>query len=223
MALNVAECDRMIEAAQGGNVKLGIAYYRHFYPVVDRAREIIASGEIGKPIMAQINAFEWFDPDPANPRRWLIEKAKSGGGPMFDFGCHRIEVLLNILGPISHTKAFLKTVLFDRLVEDTGVAVFEFERGACGTLSVTHAAREAQDTLHIFGSEGSLHVASLNEGKMVINTGAVERVELLPPAPNFHLPLIADFAQAVQDQREPKVDGHAGRAVAMIEAEICGA
>jgi hypothetical protein len=27
----------------------------------------------------------------------------------------------------------------------------------------------------------------------------------------------------VLDQREPKVDGHAGRAVAMIEAEIYGA
>jgi predicted dehydrogenase len=36
MALNVQECDRMIEACRANNVQLGIAYYRRFYPVIDR-------------------------------------------------------------------------------------------------------------------------------------------------------------------------------------------
>src|SRR6266496_1702739 len=35
MALNVAQCDRMIAACRANNVKLGIAYYRRFYPVSD--------------------------------------------------------------------------------------------------------------------------------------------------------------------------------------------
>src|SRR6266403_342225 len=35
MAMNVRECDQMIDACQSHNVKLGVAYYRHFYPVVD--------------------------------------------------------------------------------------------------------------------------------------------------------------------------------------------
>ena len=45
MGLNVAECDRMIAACAANNVKLSIAYYRHFYPVIARVKEIIASGE----------------------------------------------------------------------------------------------------------------------------------------------------------------------------------
>jgi predicted dehydrogenase len=32
-----------------------------------------------------------------------LSRNQSGGGPMLDFGCHRIEVLLNILGPITST------------------------------------------------------------------------------------------------------------------------
>ena len=62
MAMNVAECDEMIAACSENGVRLGVAYYRHFYPVIDRIRSLLASGEIGTPILAQMNAFEWFDP-----------------------------------------------------------------------------------------------------------------------------------------------------------------
>src|SRR6266576_6391271 len=60
MAMSVAECDRMIAAAGANQVKLGVAYYRHFYPMIERAREIVQSGKIGVPVIAQINAFELF-------------------------------------------------------------------------------------------------------------------------------------------------------------------
>src|SRR6202171_5873745 len=62
MAMNVRECDRMIAACRRRNVKLGVPYYRHFYPVVDRIKAIVKSGEIGTPVLAQINAFEQFNP-----------------------------------------------------------------------------------------------------------------------------------------------------------------
>src|SRR5258705_5743878 len=46
MALNVAECDQMIAACRANNVKLGVAYYRHFYPVIARIRDVTEAGEI---------------------------------------------------------------------------------------------------------------------------------------------------------------------------------
>jgi predicted dehydrogenase len=44
MAMNTAECDRMIAACEANGVRLGIAYYRHFYPVMRRMKELIGSG-----------------------------------------------------------------------------------------------------------------------------------------------------------------------------------
>lgn len=220
MAMNPGECDRMIAACHANKVKLGVAYYRHFYPVIERAKEIIQSGEIGEPVMAQINAFEYFNPPADHPRYWFVQKDRSGGGPMFDFGCHRIEVLTNILGPIGKVKAITSNVLFDRQVEDTTTALFQFERGTSGVLSVTHAARESQDTLDIFGSRGSIHVPILNAGTMRVTSDAGERVETHPPDANFHGPLIRDFAEAVINDREPAVGGATGRMVAQIEEEI---
>src|SRR2546423_8881601 len=104
----------MISACSENAVSLGVAYYRHFYPVIERIRRILASGEIGMPILAQVNAFEWFDPSASHPRRWLLERKLSGGGSMFDFGCHRIEVLSNLFGKINQVKSLLGNLLFDR-------------------------------------------------------------------------------------------------------------
>ena len=223
MAMSVSECDRMIAACRANKVKLGVAYYRHFYPVITRAREVIQSGTIGAPVLAQINAFESFDPAPDHPRYWFVRKEQSGGGPMFDFGCHRIEVLANLFGPIGKVSAITANVLLEREVEDTATALFQFERGACAVLSVTHAAREPQDTLHIFGAAGSIHVPVLNEGTMRITSEAGERIESLSPDPNLHAPLIKDFAEAVLNNREPAVGGETGRMVAKIEEEIYAA
>ncbi len=220
MAMNVSECERMVAACRANNVKLGVAYYRHFYPVIERIKETIQSGAIGVPVLAQINAFESFNPQTDHPRYWLLEKDRSGGGPMFDFGCHRIEVLINILGPVTQVGAMRANVLFERGVEDTATALFQFERGSCAVLSVTHAAREPQDTLDVFGSLGSIHVSALNEGTMQVTSDAGERVETHSPDANLHAPLITDFVHAVMNDREPAVTGEIGRAVAMIEEAI---
>jgi predicted dehydrogenase len=220
LAMNVSECDRMIAAARANHVKLGVAYYRHFYPVIRRTKELIASGEIGQPVIAQINAFEFFNPPSEHPRSWLLRKDRSGGGPMFDFGCHRLEVLTNIFGPVAKVSAQTARVVFEREVEDTATALFRFERGSVATLAVTHAAREPQDTLDIFGTQGSIHISNLNEGVMRVVCATGERCEMHPPNPNLHLPLIEDFVDAVINDREPLVNHETGRMVALIEEQI---
>ena len=220
MAMNVTECERMIDACRNNNVKLGIAYYRHFYPVIERVKNIIASGEIGDVVLAQINAFEFFNPSQDHPRYWLLKKEQSGGGPMFDFGCHRLEVLLNLFGSVKDIKSIVTNVVFNREVEDTTAALLKFDSGACATLTVTHATIEPQDTLDIFGTHGSLRIETLNKGEMKIIKSNESVVELHPPTPNIHQPLIEDFIDAVLTNREPKVNGETGKTVAKLEEEI---
>jgi predicted dehydrogenase len=220
MAMNPEECEQMIAVCEFEGVALGVAYYRRFYPAIRRIKEIIASGEIGKPVIAQINAFERFNPSPGGDRYWLLEKSKSGGGPMMDFGCHRLEILLNLFGPVERTTAVIGRALFDREVEDTCIAGFEFESGTQASLAVTHAAVESLDTLDIYCSAGSIHTAPLNRGEIRIVTAPGERTESHPPHANLHQPLIEDFTRAVLDGREPEVGGDVGRTVAMIEEDI---
>jgi predicted dehydrogenase len=220
MALNVADCDRMIAASRANGVTLGIAYYRHFYPVVRRIRSLLDEGAIGTPVLAQVDAFERFNPEPHEERHWFVRKAEAGGGPMFDFGCHRIEVLLSLFGDVASVTGLTANVVFSREVEDTAIATLQFVRGTCATITVTHAANEPQDSLRIFGTTGSIHVEKLNAGDLLLKQDGAERREALPPASNIHLPSIQDFVDAVAAGREPGVDGAIGRAVAAIESQI---
>ncbi len=223
MALDAAGCERMIAAARAHGVRLGVAYYRHHYPVIARLRELVSSGEIGEPVLAHAQAFELFDPGPDDPRAWLMRRRESGGGPMADFGCHRIEVLLDLLGPVAEVHGFPDNVRYrEREVEDTCVAHLRFRSGAVAVLAVTHAAAEPRDTLEVFGTRGSAHLGVLNRGALRIVTAAGPREERHPPHPNLHLPLVEDFVASIRDGREPQVTGKVGLEVARVMARIYG-
>ena len=223
MAMNAAECDAMIAACEANGVKLGIAYYRRFYPVLARVREVLASGEIGRPVVAQINSFEYVDLAPDDPRHWFLEKAKNGGGPMMDFGCHRLEVLTNLFGSVRRMSSLAANVEWkDREVEDTAVATLDFENGPIATVTVTHGANEHQDTLEIFGTEGSIHIPTLNRGDIRMVTKGGERSESHPNGTNTDEPLIADFTDAVLSNKKPSIGGDTGREIARLMDEIYG-
>lgn len=223
MALDVASCERMVDAARRNGVRLGVAYYRHHYPVVARVRSLLKEGVLGEPVLVQAQAFEGFDPPEGHPRRWLLNKSQSGGGPMFDFGCHRLEVLLDLLGPVAEVRGFTTNARYrDREVEDTAVAHLRFASGAQGLVSVSHAPREARDTLEVYGSHGSAHVAVLNSGVLRIVTEGGESTETLPPHANLHQPLVDDFVAAVKENRAPAVSGEVGLAVSRLLETLYG-
>jgi predicted dehydrogenase len=222
MAMTAAECDRMIAACRANGVTLGVAYYRRFYPAILRAKAVVESGEIGSPVFAQMNAFEWFAADRTHPRGWLLDRSRAGGGPMMDFGCHRLEVLVHLFGRARRVSALTANVVFDREVEDTAAAILEFERGPCATVAVSHCVHDRQDTLDVFGTRGSIRCALLNAGELRIIADGRERVETHAPAANAHLPLIEDFVDAIATRRDPAVNGDVGRHVSAIEDRIYG-
>jgi hypothetical protein len=57
---------------------------------------------------------------------------------------------------------------------------------------------------------------------MRIVTADGEREESHPPAANIHHPVIEDFVGAVLQDRQPRVGGEIGKAVAEVEEQIYG-
>src|ERR1035441_8934981 len=55
MALTYPEALAMQRASEDTRYTLGIAYYRRMYPKVDRARQLIEAGVIGRPVFLEDN------------------------------------------------------------------------------------------------------------------------------------------------------------------------
>jgi predicted dehydrogenase len=224
MALNHRDCRAMIRAGRRAGVRIGVAYYRRFYPVVRRMRELLRTGAIGKPALAEVLVAERFNPvGRSAPRRWLVQKERSGGGPMMDFGCHRLDLLLYLLGDIRAVRAELVNLLFrTRDVEDHATALLSFASGATGHVTASHCLAAPADRFVIRGTAGSLVAASLGSGTLEITTASGATREDLPPHANLHFPLVEDFNQAVLAGKDPLVSGEEGARTSRVLDRIYG-
>ncbi len=87
ISLTVAEAQKLIEARDRTEVKIGEAFMVRTHPQWLRAREIVRSGEIGE-LHSIMSAFSYFNRDPENIRNI----PDFGGGAVMDIGCYPITM-----------------------------------------------------------------------------------------------------------------------------------
>jgi 1,5-anhydro-D-fructose reductase (1,5-anhydro-D-mannitol-forming) len=152
MAMNAGECREMVEAARRRKVLLGVAHVFRFNQSVNKVRELIAKGAIGRPIFAR-SEFS-FLADPTHPRKWLYDANLAGAGPIFDVGVHCIDTLRYILrDEVMRVSTSAITDERSGNVESAASLTLEFSRGALGTVLVSYRA-EYRSPLEIVGETG---------------------------------------------------------------------
>ena len=131
MALNLAQCDRMIDAAAKNGVQL-LMHSKAGDPPIRKMREVIASGRLGRPI--QINSW--------NYKAWLnlprlpteLETAK-GGGIVFRQGSHQVDIVRTIGGGLIKSVRAITGRWHPRFdTEGNYTAFVEFTDGTPATL-----------------------------------------------------------------------------------------
>jgi len=195
MAMNEAEARTMVRAAEESGKKLGVAYYRRCYPKVQRAKQLIEQGMIGKPLVAELTNHMWFDG--SGSRSWLVDPAKAGGGPLFDIASHRIDVLNYLFGKPLRVKGQLSNVVHHYAVEDNATVMIEYESGVRGVVDVRWHSKVSRDECLIRGTEGEIEMSPLNGPDLIYPSGR----ESLPAHPNLHYPMIENFVDAVLEDK----------------------
>lgn len=190
MAMNYAEALNMVEAAEKSKRCFGVAYYRRCYPKVQRGLELIRQGAIGKPLMA----FATCHSQPPNEQRsWLLDPARAGGGPLYDIGSHRIDLLNYFFGKPLEVQACLSNVVHHFAVEDSATVLIKYASGVHAVVDVRWNSQVARDEFRIAGSEGMLDLTPLNGPRLASPAGE----ENLLPHSNLHFPCIENFVDAV--------------------------
>ncbi len=210
MALNAAQCRRMIVAAQKAGALLGVAQVFRFANSIARFRERVAGGEIGRPLLARA---EFCYPGEGHPRQWLYSREIAGGGVLADVGVHCIDVLRFVLNDeITQIGARAR---LDRPggVDVVSSLLLEFSRG---TLAVVQTStRTAYRTaLELVGDKGVLrsdNALSVDAPVRIerCHDGEIVDSERLSNADAFAVQLDA-FARAVEGNEKFLCPGEEG-------------
>ena len=192
MALNYAQACAIERAAYETDRTLGIAYYRRMYPKVDRARELLAAGAIGRPFLAEATCHDWFYPAGA-ARDWLIDPQRAGAGPLHDIATHRIDLMNYLFGKPVRAGGYASTLVHPIEVEDNATVWIEYASGVRGLVDVRWHSRVPRDEFRVRGTEGELNLTPLNGPELAWPGGQ----ESIAPHGNLHYPCIAEFVSAV--------------------------
>jgi 1,5-anhydro-D-fructose reductase (1,5-anhydro-D-mannitol-forming) len=152
MAMNAGEAQKMVDAARAGGVLLGVAHVMRFEQSVRWFRERIASGAIGKPVLARAT---FVAPLLTSPRTWINDPALATGGPLADIGVHCIDTLRYILNDEVKSVMAQANYVSHWVVEATGATLLQFTGGTLATVSVS-ARSPYQTLLEVIGETGIL-------------------------------------------------------------------
>jgi 1,5-anhydro-D-fructose reductase (1,5-anhydro-D-mannitol-forming) len=197
VAINYAQAESMAAAARDAQCILGIAYYRRLYPKLIRAKQLIAEGVIGQPVLVEANYHGWLEsPD----RGWLKHPDLAGGGPLYDVGSHRIDACNYLFGHPLRATGLLSNALHKLAVEDSATTLIEYTGGIHAVIDVRWNSRIQRDQFRIIGTQGELNLDTLNGPTLrILDAEGHLREEQLPPHANVHYPAIDNFVSAVLD------------------------
>jgi predicted dehydrogenase len=175
---------------------------------------------------------KWYRPPEYYAQsRWRGTWALDGGGALMNQGIHTVDLLLWLLGPVTRVRAATSTRLHRIEVEDTAVAILEFENGALGVIeAATSIYPGYARRVEVTGTEGTITI----EDDRVVRTdlrslpgqSAAVAVTTTESAASpvvsdaaAHQRIIADFVRGIQSGTSLACDAREGRkSVSVVQA-----
>ncbi|RDJ00280.1 gfo/Idh/MocA family oxidoreductase [Dyella solisilvae] len=204
MALDHAECEAIIRAGREANVPVFVAYYRRSLPRFQKVRELLFEQKvIGTPRIVNVVLHEPHHPryhDPAD-LPWHVRPDISGGGVFMDIGCHTLDILDWLFGPIASASGRASNQLGAYPVEDTVAMSFAFGNGLLGTGLWNFASYKYHDQIEVVGDQGRITFATFGDGPITVETkDGVQEHRVANPA-HIQQPLIETIVAELTGQK----------------------
>jgi predicted dehydrogenase len=206
---------RLVEAAEHAGVRLGVAYYRRFYPVLEALKAVTESGRLGTITTAQMvsRSYSISRPPADTPEAraaapWRTNTALAGGGTLTDVGSHRLDMLFWLLGDAVSVSATTERFETWADVEDQATVSIRFAGRASGHLDQSWCSRVPEDSIAVHGTHGTAFVPDLEGTTLTIQTGReTETIQAEPRSTFSHRPLVTDFVRALSEGRPLRCTG----------------
>lgn len=218
LALDLKDIDDTLDAVEKAGVKLQVGFNRRFDKSFRRVREIVQSGQIGRPCMLRIT-----DRDPEPPS---VAYARSSGGMFLDQTIHDFDMARFQIGEIEEIYAIGNVLVKPDLAEagdvDTDIVTLKFTNGAIGVIDNSRQAVYGYDQrLEVFGSDGSAEAN--NESQDTVVLGKKGYYQSAPPPYFFiqryapcYVDEVREFLECVREDKTPSITGEDGRMAVVL-------
>jgi UDP-N-acetyl-2-amino-2-deoxyglucuronate dehydrogenase len=241
VANTAARAKRIVEACRENRVLLSTPYLWRYHPVCREMKRVVDSGILGQIVgcegrCAAGGVHRYIEGNAA----WMLQRKKSGGGPMYNLGVHWIDLFRWLLkGEITQVVGKNVHVNTEYDVEDNSFALCTFDSGATLSLDISYTVPDSYPHgrdlyLSLRGTEGCLNYAPAFEGTrqtlFVCSNGPRfggaprKRIDFeLDAVPGYcgslGLEYVAEIAEDVRRRRQPQIGGDdAIQALRVVEA-----
>jgi predicted dehydrogenase len=155
---DAAESAAMLAAVEAAGVVHCCAFNYRFVPAVRRARDLLASGELGEVRHFRGTYRQSWGADREAAGVWRFDRNAAGGGALGDLASHVVDLARFLVGDLASVAAEAATFAPGREVDDAVAAAVRFAGGAIGTVEATRfATGEAnRHTFEVNAANGSL-------------------------------------------------------------------
>ena len=219
MALNLQECDQIIEAVEKNNVILQLGFMRRFDPEFVAAEARILGGEIGTPMMVKSNTH-----GPGLPPPWARD-LRTSNGMLAEVNSHDWDTVRWLMGS-DYERVYTEVANFKGPANnvdtpnfyDNALVNIKFESGGLGLISGVCPCGYGYDArVEVVGEKGILQIGELKGQAVVVCTdrdlGLITPVTRTWPQ-RFQWGYIYElehFVECIQTDTQPRAGGQEGR------------
>ena len=218
LALELDKIDEALEAVEKTGVKLQVGFNRRFDKSFQKVREIVASGEIGRPCILRITSR-----DPEVP---AMEFMRVSGGMFLDMTIHDFDMARFQVGEIEEVYAIGGVMIEPELNEfgdiDTNVVTLKFTNGAVGAIDNSRQAVYGYDQrLEVFCDNGTAMAGNETENTTVkgnpdgFYSSRIPHFFMNRYAPCY-VEEIRQFIECVREDKPTPINGADGRAAVVL-------
>lgn len=171
VAHTAAAAAKVAAACAKNDVLFSTPYLWRYHPVVRKMKSVIDSGVLGRIVgcegrCAAGGLHRYIE----GHSEWMLDKEKSGGGPMYNLGVHWIDLYRWLLdSEITEVSGKNVRVNEDYNIEDNSFAIATFDNGATLALDISYTVPDSYPFgrdlyLALRGTEGCVNFAPSFEG-----------------------------------------------------------
>jgi UDP-N-acetyl-2-amino-2-deoxyglucuronate dehydrogenase len=230
LEITLERCDRIIDACNQRGVQLCTIFPSRFGDANRELKRAVTNGRFGRLTLGETTCKWWRSQAYYDEGGWKGTQALDGGGALMNQAIHNVDLLLWMMGPVTHISGMTTMLAHERIeVEDTAVACLRFKNGALGVIQATTSVWPGlPKTIAVHGDRGTVVIEQDDLLRWEFDPAAPEDPALRarfaqktgasggssnPAAISHvgHTRQLTDFVEAIQSGRAPLVDGREGR------------